>query len=244
MRIGVFSDVHANIEALEAVLAAYRDLGVDRYVCLGDIVGYGANPNECCALVREVAEATLLGNHDAAVAGRMDYAYYYDAARHALTWHAEILHPENMEWLRQLPYTYQLGEVGFCHGSPLDPPQYEYIFSVDQARDLISLYDQLPFLTLIGHSHLCKTFAIDADGRVEEIHGTTLVLEPHRKYVVSDGSVGQPRDYDYRAAFTLYDTETRVFEFHRADYEIERAARKIFDADLSLNFGKRLFLGV
>jgi diadenosine tetraphosphatase ApaH/serine/threonine PP2A family protein phosphatase len=244
MRIGIFSDVHASVEALSAVVEAYKGLSVDRYVCLGDVVGYGGSPNETCALVREVAEQTILGNHDAAVAGRMDYSYYYDAARDALTWHASILEPSHMDWLRALPYTYRIGEVGFCHGSPIDPPQYEYIFSTDQARDLHGIHETLPFVTFIGHSHLCKAFALDGDGRVEELHGTSLVLEPHKKYVISVGSVGQPRDYDYRASYTLYDTETRRFEFKRADYEIESAALKIFEADLSLNFGKRLFFGV
>lgn len=244
MRIGIFSDVHANLEALTAVLTALRADRVDRYLCLGDVVGYGANPNECCAMVREVAEETLLGNHDAAVAGRMDYSYYYDAARQALTWHASILDPANLEWLRRLPYTYELGDVGFCHGSPLEPPEYDYIFSCDQAETLAPAYERLHSVTFIGHSHLCKVFTLDPDGRAEEVHGKTLTLDSKSKYIISVGSVGQPRDCDHRASYTIYDTETRGFEFKRAGYAIEQAALKIFDADLSLNFGKRLFFGV
>lgn len=244
MRIGIFSDVHANIEALSAVVDAYRTADVDRFVCLGDVVGYGANPNECCALVREVAEETLLGNHDAAVAGRMDYSYYYEAARQALTWHASILDPSHMEWLRARPYTYSLEDVGFCHGSPLEPPEYEYVFSVDQAETLSPLREHMPLVTFIGHSHLCKVFALDERGRAEELHGKELTLEPDRKHIISVGSVGQPRDYDHRACYTIYDTATRRFEFRRAAYAVEDTALKIFDADLSLNFGKRLFFGV
>jgi len=244
MRIGIFSDVHANVEAMRAVIESMRGDRIDTYMCLGDVVGYGANPNECCAMVRELVEATLLGNHDAAVAGRMDYSYYYDAARQALTWHASILEPTHMEWLRGLPYTHQIGNVGFCHGSPLDPPEYDYIFSTDQAETLTPIYKRLPHVTFIGHSHLCKVFAVAEDGRAEEIHGKTVTLDEHRKYVISVGSVGQPRDYDHRASYTVYDTETRKFEFKRAAYAIEQTALKIFDADLSLNFGKRLFFGV
>ena len=103
MRIGIFSDTHSNLEALTAVLGAFKHESVDKLVCLGDTVGYGASPNECCDLVREAAAFTILGNHDAAVAGRMDYSYYYDAARQALDLHASILSPDNMKWLQALP---------------------------------------------------------------------------------------------------------------------------------------------
>jgi diadenosine tetraphosphatase ApaH/serine/threonine PP2A family protein phosphatase len=246
MRIAIFSDVHANIEALSAVVESIRQDGAERVVCLGDVVGYGASPNECCALVREVAEETLLGNHDAAVAGRMDFSYYYDAARDALNWHASILEPTHMEWLRARPYTYDLPEagVGFCHGSPLNPPQYDYIFSCDQAELLAPRKEALPFVTFIGHSHLCKVFGLDEAGHAIDLPGSTATLDEGRRYIISVGSVGQPRDYDHRACYTAYDTETRRFEFRRTPYAVEQTALKIFDADLALNFGKRLFFGV
>ena len=104
MRIGIFSDVHANIEAMNAVAEAFKSERIDKYVCIGDVVGYGASPNECCDLIRKLAAFTILGNHDAAVAGRMDYSYYYDAARQALDLHARQLSSDNMEWLKALPY--------------------------------------------------------------------------------------------------------------------------------------------
>src|SRR6266699_5598427 len=119
MRFGIFSDTHANIEALNAVLKAFEAERIDQYICLGDTVGYGASPNECCALIRAKAKYTILGNHDAAVAGRMDYSYYYHAARHALDWSASVISDDNLDWLRSLPYTYRIGDVGFCHGSPI-----------------------------------------------------------------------------------------------------------------------------
>src|SRR5690554_7612888 len=119
MKIGIFSDVHSNIEALDKVLEAYENLpyDIDMYVCLGDVVGYGAEPNACCDRVREVAKYTILGNHDAAVCGRMNYAFYYDAARNALDWHAKQLRPEHHEWLKTLPYKEDWEDVCFCHGS-------------------------------------------------------------------------------------------------------------------------------
>src|ERR1700750_2442285 len=115
MRLGILSDIHSNIEALTEVLKAAEAQGVDRMVSLGDIVGYGASPNPCCDLVRSNAEVTLLGNHDAAVAGRVDHSVYYDAARHGLDWSASVISEDNLSWLRSLPYTYRIGDVGFCH---------------------------------------------------------------------------------------------------------------------------------
>ena len=137
MRLAILSDVHANYEALSAVLEAYQDENVEHYYCLGDTVGYGGSPNECADLVRRWCEATVLGNHDAAVAGRMDYSYYYEAARHALDQHAQWLSPENMQWLRDLPYQIDLPEYGvlLCHGSPVRLEEFEYIFAPEQARE-------------------------------------------------------------------------------------------------------------
>lgn len=243
MRLGIFSDVHSNLEALQTVLEAYRSLGVDKYVCLGDVVGYGANPNECCDLVRDVADLVVLGNHDAAVSGRMAYDYYYDAARQALDWCAAQLTSENMDWLRGLAYTERLDDMCFSHGNPLCPEEFEYIFTLDQASALLPDLERLADVNFIGHSHLTKSFAL-ASGEVNEVVARRFRLRRHRKYVITDGSVGQPRDYDARACFTVFDSASRIMEYHRVEYDVERAARKIFEADLAINFGKRLFLGV
>ncbi len=244
MRIGVLSDIHANLEALVEVEAALGRLRVDRVVCLGDVVGYGASPNACCERVRSLASITLLGNHDAAVSGRMDYAYYYDAARQALDWTMQQLDPDHLVWLRSLPYTHRADDVTFSHGSPILPGDFDYIFAVEQARELAPHFARLSPVTFIGHSHLCKAFALDAQGEVEDLAATRVRLDGTRKYILSVGSVGQPRDYDSRASFVVYDSDACVADYHRVAYDIEAAAQKIFDADLALNFGKRLFLGV
>ncbi|MBF5040841.1 metallophosphoesterase family protein [Aggregicoccus sp. 17bor-14] len=243
MRIAIISDIHSNIEALTEVLRVAEEQRVDRIVSLGDTVGYGASPNPCCDLVRSVAEVTLLGNHDAAVAGRMDYSFYYDAARHALDWSASVLSDENLAWLRSLPYTYRLGDVGFCHGSPVEPQAYEYIFALEQARELTAHVADLPEVTFIGHSHLCKAFAI-GNGEVNDVVAQKFGIRRGYKYLISVGSVGQPRDYDNRACFVICDTGARTVEYLRVEYDIDAAAQKIYDADLALNFGKRLYLGV
>ncbi|MGD8859200.1 MAG: metallophosphoesterase family protein [Myxococcales bacterium] len=245
MRLGIFSDVHANLEALSAVMEGYRHLGVDRHYCLGDVVGYGANPNECTSIVREVADVTILGNHDAAVAGRMDYSYYYEAARQALDAHANVLTKENMAWLKSLPYKRMVEDANLllCHGSPVRIEEFEYIFAPEQARECLPIFEQLGHLTVIGHSHLCKVFALKP-GFVEELPAQDFELQDGFKYIVSVGSVGQPRDYDNRASYTIFDTDKRSFEFHRVEYDIDLAATKIFDAELERNFGHRLFIGV
>lgn len=245
MRLAIFSDVHANIEALSAVMEAYKSENVDRYFCIGDVVGYGASPNECCDVIRGKAEITILGNHDAAVAGRMDYSYYYEAARNALDIHASVLTKENMAWLKQLPYKHVIDDTGvhLCHGSPLRLEEFEYIFAPEQARECLTMWDELGDLTLIGHSHLCKVFAL-RPGEVEELPPKTFTLREGYKYIVSVGSVGQPRDYDNRASYTTYDTDTREFAFKRIEYDIETAAMKIFEENLDRNFGHRLYIGV
>ena len=147
MRYGIFSDTHANLGALEAVLREFDRENVDELVCIGDTVGYGPQPEECCEKIRKLTRHTILGNHDAAVSGRMDYSYYYDAAREALDLHSSLVSSESMEWLKSLPYSAQDAGTHFCHGSPLDLEQFEYIFTVDQASTCIPIWE-------IGRAHV------------------------------------------------------------------------------------------
>ncbi len=244
MRIAVLSDVHANLEAMTEVERAIAERGVDLVASLGDVVGYGASPNECCDIVRRIAGVTLLGNHDAAVAGRMDYGFYYDAARHALDWTASVIRPDHRAWLETLPYARRLDDVGFSHGSPLKPEAYDYILASEQAAELLPVVEELPQVTFIGHSHLTKVFALKAGSEVIEVSGRKFRLRPGYKYVVTVGAVGQPRDYDNRACFVLHDTDERTVEYVRVPYDIETAAQRIFAARVAANFGRRLFLGV
>jgi len=243
MRIAVFSDVHSNLEAMRKVAAFYESQAIDMYVCLGDIVGYGPNPNECCDIVRGIVTHTVLGNHDAAVSDRMDYAYYYDAAKNALNWHKSKISPDNYEWLRQLPYRVDAEGLTFCHGSPRNLEEFDYIFTAAQAETLMEEWDNLGQVTFIGHSHLTKAFSLNTKG-VEEVHPPLIKLEPGSKYVVTVGSVGQPRDNDNRACCTVLDTAAQTITYHRLRYDVRSTARKIFASDLSSDFGKRLFFGV
>ncbi len=248
MRIALFSDVHSNIDALEVVLRAYEALEIDEYVCLGDVVGYGAAPEACCDAVRPLVKACILGNHDAAVSGRMDYAYYYEAARSALDHHASLLSDENSEWLQSLPYNFDEESWCYSHGSPISAENFDYVFNPAQAAGLLVHWEELRQITFIGHSHLTKSFALHPPGtfnRIEEMFGPKVMFQPKSKYVVTVGSVGQPRDNDARACFTVFDTDEMSLTYHRADYDVAAAARRIFECDeLAPDFGKRLFLGI
>lgn len=245
MKIGIFSDIHSNYNAFKVVRAFYEEHPCDEYLCLGDVVGYGPQPDECCNAVRDFAKLAILGNHDAAVCGRMNYTYYYEAARMVLDYHASLLSPENMEWLRNMPYMFKHPE-GFtiCHGSPIDPEEFNYVFFIDQATQLLPFYDKLDHITFIGHSHLTKAFALTRDAAVD-ITATNITFEDDKKYFVTVGSVGQPRDYDNRACCTIYDTETKTIQYYRIPYDIEDTVRKVFESEkITYNFGKRLFLGI
>jgi predicted phosphodiesterase len=245
VRIGVFSDVHANYPALCAVVAELRREAVDVAYCLGDVVGYGGSPAQCIDVVRNFAKATVVGNHDAAVAGRMDYSYYYEAARSALDTHATMLDEAAIQWLRELPYSIPLHDVGLllCHGSPIRLEEFEYVFAPEQARECLAIWNDLLPLTLLGHSHLCKVFAM-TETDVEELSATTFKVQPGKKYIASVGSVGQPRDCDNRASYGIFDSELGEFSFKRVEYDVEASAAKVTEAALERNFANRLFLGV
>ena len=176
MRTAILTDIHANLEALTACISAAEAQKVDRFVCLGDTVGYGADPNAACDLVRAKCDFAVLGNHDAAVAGRMDYSYYYAAAREVLDWTALQLSKENMQWLRGLPYQVLEGEVTYGHASPRDPQAFEYVFALEQAEDLLARTEKLAQLTFIGHSHLQRAFRLGAD--VVDVWQDRLPIEP------------------------------------------------------------------
>jgi diadenosine tetraphosphatase ApaH/serine/threonine PP2A family protein phosphatase len=242
MRTAILTDIHANLEALSACIADAEAQKVDRFVCLGDTVGYGADPNAACDLVRQKCQFAVLGNHDAAVAGRMDYSYYYAAAREVLDWTALHISRENMDWLRSLPYSQSEGEVTYGHASPRDPTAFEYVFALEQAEDLFERANKLAHLTFIGHSHLQRAFLLGET--VKDVWSERVHIEDGRTYLCSIGSCGQPRDYDPRACLGIWDDGAKVVEFRRVHYNAEKTARKILEAGLSPHFARRLLHGV
>ena len=196
--------------------------------------------------MRDRSKRTILGNHDAAVAGRMDYSYYYEAARHALDAHAAMLSPENMAWLKQLPYQDKLDDIDvhLCHGSPVRLEEFEYIFAPEQARECLPIWDELGHITLIGHSHLCKVFAL-THYSVEELPAIDFELaarqEVHRQRRLGRSSRATTTTARATPSTT---SDTKRFEFKRIEYDIEAAADKVLRARLERNFAHRLFIGV
>ena len=250
VRILLLSDIHSNLEALEACLAAAPSY--DLLVNLGDTVGYGANPNEVIARVRSVGRHFVRGNHDKAVAGLMDLEEFNPVAGLATLWTREHLTPENMDWLRSLPQgpltLPELPGVQFAHGSAHD--EDEYVVSLRDAIEPL-LTDVIP-VTFFGHTHLQGGFV--AQGEVSEIYrpGYRTVgqaehsdwpLRKEQHYLVNPGSVGQPRDGDWRAAFAVFDTATWIVHFHRVPYNLSVAQDKILAANLPQRLATRLATG-
>ena len=243
MRIGIITDIHANTPALKSVLADIDEVGVDYIGCLGDVVGYGGSPDRCCDLVRERADAVVMGHHDAAVTGQMEYDYYRKTAREALDVHRRELSSTNFEWLSALPMEYCTDDVRFCHGVPPNLTAFEYLFNVGQVEPLRIAYEEQAWITFVGHSHLCKAFSYRPNGVVEVLR-TRFDLSKDRKYIISAGSVGQPRDYDNRACWGFLDLNTQRFEYRRVTYSIDDAVSAIEEAGIASAFGRRLYLGI
>jgi predicted phosphodiesterase len=244
MQIAIISDIHANREALEAVLERCESIEVDEILCLGDIVGYGASPNECCDLVREYCTVALLGNHDAAVAGAMDTDYYYEAARRVLFWTRERLSEENFRWLYSLPYSHVRKEIdiAFYHSAPIIPSGFYYVVRNEEAEALTRMKVGLLSHNFIGHSHLASMYEYTGK-KVRDITGQYAWQEGSR-YVVNVGSVGQPRDRNPDACFVLFDTETHDLEHVRVPYDVAAAAARIREAGHDEKFARRLAIGV
>lgn len=244
MRYGIFSDVHANLEALEVVQEWLLTQKCDSYIFLGDAVGYGANPNEVCERIRPMVDVAIIGNHDAAACGRIDFSEYYDAARQALQWSADQLSPENKAWLYGLPFKSRHGDVEFSHGSPVHPEAFDYLFAPEQVEAMGPAIVDLAAVTFIGHSHLTISFYVDDMGRATPLVASEIDCNVKAKTIVTVGSVGQPRDRDPRASCGIYDTETKRFTFQRMQYDVYKARQKILDAGLAPVFGERLLVGM
>ena len=242
MRVAVVSDIHSNLHALEAVLAAIDADAPDELWCLGDLVGYGARPNECCAAIAERADVCLAGNHDLAVRGTIDLAEFGGEAGVAARWTRGVLDPEAQELLDRLEPSGTAHGVALYHGSARDPV-WEYVLSDDVAFVTIALANAP--LVLVGHSHVALQIVLSGDdvsggaapaGTELELGGVQTLLNP--------GSVGQPRDSDPRAAYLLLDLEAQHASFRRVEYEVERTQQEMREAGLPELLAARLELGI
>ena len=244
MRLAIISDIHANIQALERALAKCDELEVDEIVCLGDVVGYGGNLNECCDRLRARAAVVLMGNHDAAVVGVMDTYYYYDAARKALYWTRNELTEDNFRWLYSLPYCNMRADLdtAFFHAAPILPSAFYYVVRNEEAEALTRMRAGLLGHNFIGHSHLTTTYEYNGK-KVKDVTGN-YQHRPDHKYLVNVGSVGQPRDRNPDSCFVIFDTDSKRMAHVRTSYDVGAAASRIREVGLDEKFARRLAVGV
>ncbi|MCC6621790.1 MAG: metallophosphoesterase family protein [Deltaproteobacteria bacterium] len=241
--LAIISDIHANIEALTSVYRWLDQNRVDEVLCLGDVVGYGADPNAVCELVRQRCKVCLLGNHDAAVIGAMATDYYQPPAKEAIYWTRTQLTEDNFRWLYALPFTHVRDDAAYYHAAPFKPSGWYYVVRQQDAQHHnTSIYQRLKRWNFVGHSHLTLAYAINGK-KTKDVTGEELSGKDDRKYLVNVGSVGQPRDRDPRLCFGLYDPDFDTFRHVRLPYDVESTARKIVDAGLDAKFAKRLFVG-
>lgn len=239
MRFAIFGDIHGNLEALEAVLAECAGCVIDAYLCLGDIVGYGANPESCVNRIRGIGALAVCGNHDHAVIGAQNLSYFNVHARDAVMWTSQQLSNESKSWLRSLSLVEHLPDFSIVHGSLHSPELFNYVQTIKDADYNFRQMDK-PLLFL-GHSHYPLAF-FDTTPMTYTLD-PIIPLDLSVKTVINVGSVGQPRDEDPRACFAIYDSGATLVELRRVEYDIEAAARKILDAGLPQTLALRLNLG-
>jgi diadenosine tetraphosphatase ApaH/serine/threonine PP2A family protein phosphatase len=245
VRVAVISDIHANLPALEAAIGAIDDVGVDEIWCLGDVIGYGAEPDECADLVRERCALCLVGNHDLAVLGALDVASFSEAAAEAVRWTRGNVAERTLELLRELEPAGEREGIALFHASPRDPV-WEYVLSAEQADACLDV--QPTRITLIGHSHVALFFTrppAEEDGEIRGAQSSddTLLDLGDGCWLINPGSIGQPRDGDPRAAWLELDTSEQSARFHRVRYDVERAATSISSAGLPRRLADRLHVG-
>ncbi|RTZ89663.1 MAG: metallophosphoesterase [Deltaproteobacteria bacterium] len=243
-RIAVISDIHANLEAFQEVLNHLGHQSVDGVVCLGDIVGYYTDPSACIELCREWGILCIMGNHDAAVCGKISLVDFNDTALAAIQWTRRNLSKEDLLFLNRLPRFHQeQDKYLLLHGSLLNPDRYIF-FPEDAEKDFEEMMRVHPrtFLAFFGHTHQKRVFSYHREtissGVPEDFH-----LDPLRRYLVNPGSVGQPRDHSPLASYLIYDEDQKRITFHRVAYDVRKAAEKVIKAGLPRSLAERLYRG-
>ncbi len=240
MKYALISDCHANLEATEVVLNFIDGLNVDRIINLGDVVGYNADPNEICDIMRERNIPTICGNHDAVASGLEEPWGFNPVALSAAMWTREALRDDNLEWLRGLPDTQKFDNFLAVHGSPANRNSYLFTWE-DILPHIPYVEEQDCSWCFFGHTHSPGIFSRDGVYTVDD--DNKFMLTDEKVFFVNPGSVGQPRDGDPRSSFGLLDTETKEFELVRLNYPVKKAADKVTNAGLPAFLAERLFLG-
>lgn len=240
MRYAILSDIHGNLEALDAVLADAASRA-DAVLCLGDIVGYGADPVACIERVAERAELVVAGNHEHGAAGLLDLDWFNDRARAALQWTRRRLDVDHLAWLAARPLVGDLDDATLVHASPARPEEWDYLVTADEGYEVFAQFATR--VCFVGHSHRACVWSVGSSGRAYEPGATEVAIERGRRYLINVGSVGQPRDRDPRAAYALWDVDGRRVSIQRVVYDLATARRKILAAGLPRFLAERLTIG-
>lgn len=239
MRFAILSDIHANLEALEAVLEDAAAQNCTHYICLGDVVGYNANPRECIKIIQELDCPVIKGNHDEQASIAASTEGFNELAEEAINWTRDHLSIDDKTWLTGLRLTRQVRDFTIVHATLDTPGQWGYVFNDLDA--IASFAYQHTALCFFGHTHWPTAFV--RDDTVRRIQVGQIVLTPGKKFFINGGSVGQPRDRDWRAAYCILDVERQVVEQRRVKYDLETAQQKIRDAGLPDRLADRLAVG-
>ena len=240
MRYAVLSDIHANLEALQAVLADAVPR-TDALLCLGDLVGYGADPVACIETVAARAQTLVCGNHEHAVAGLLDMEWFNAYARAAAEWTRERIDEDHRSYLASLPLVAEVGDATLVHASPDRPDEWEYLLTAQDGFDAFSAFTTR--LCFVGHSHLAGAWSRGSSGPEYRAGAVDVEVERGRRYLVNVGSVGQPRDRDPRAAYAIWDAERGTVSIRRVVYDVAAAREKILRGGLPRFLADRLAWG-
>ena len=239
MRYAILSDIHANYDALETVLNELKNENIDKYVCVGDIVGYGSQPDRCVDKVREMTVACVAGNHDFATIEKTNIEFFNTYAKEATLWTRQKLSEDDKQYLKNLKLVEETEDFTIVHGTLYAPALFDYIQTTFDAY--LSLQVLKTDLCFVGHSHVPISFFLD-DAVTYSVE-PEIELNPGVKAIINVGSVGQPRDDNPKAAYAIYDTEQKKVWIKRVEYDVEAAAQKIVEAGLPEILGERLKYG-
>ena len=239
MRIALFSDIHANLEALDAVLADSAAQSCDSHICLGDIVGYNADPVACVEKIQSLVCPVVKGNHDQDSSNDSSLDMMNSNAATAIRWTREQLSPEQRTWLARLRLVRQIQDFTVVHSTLDQPTSWNYVTNKFDA--MASFSYQVTPVCFYGHTHVPRIFV--SDNRVHEVPGESVVIEAGSKYFLNTGAVGQPRDGDWRASYCIYDTDRKTVHFRRVEYDIQTTQAKIIAAGLPEFLAERLAQG-
>ncbi|MFH1359829.1 MAG: metallophosphoesterase family protein [Candidatus Omnitrophota bacterium] len=240
MRYGIFSDIHGNLQALEVIVRALKKEHIDRYLCVGDIIGYGANPQECIKAVVNLKAACVAGNHDWAILSKVDIQYFNPMAAEAVYWTRENTTKENKDFLENLELVYKDEQLMAVHGTLSEPEYFDYLMDRRLARETFTLMDRA--ICFVGHSHIPGIF-VQKQELIAYASVVDITLEEGCRYIVNTGSVGQPRDGSPMAAYCVFDSVKKNVCVKRVNYDIEEAQRRILLAGLPPYLASRLSFG-